>query len=288
MTKLALNENPELAQTSAAAIDQLSSVLASYNETTSRLHNSYQQLNKEVARLRLELREKNEQLERKSRLAALGEMAAGMAHEIRNPLGGLQLYASLLDRELSGQNEARQWVEKMSRGIGTLDAIVSDILAFTQDQSCAKTEVNLSALLSEVLDYVRPRIESRPVSINHDDVDRELIVCVDFNMMKRILLNLILNAVEAVEAAGEQGCVTVSACCCRDKSNFNTRICVADTGGGICPEQMNKIFNPFFTTKDTGTGLGLAIVHRLVECQGGIITAAHNQPQGAKFTILLP
>lgn len=288
MTKLALNENPELAQTSAAAIDQLSSVLASYNETTSRLHNSYQQLNKEVARLRLELREKNEQLERKSRLAALGEMAAGMAHEIRNPLGGLQLYASLLDRELSGQNEARQWVEKMSRGIGTLDAIVSDILAFTQDQSCAKTEVNLSALLSEVLDYVRPRIESRPVSINHDDVDRELIVCVDFNMMKRILLNLILNAVEAVEAVGEQGSVRVSASRCRDKSHFNTHICVADTGGGICPEQMNKIFNPFFTTKDTGTGLGLAIVHRLVECQGGIITAAHNQPQGAKFTILLP
>ncbi len=288
MNRLALNENPELAQTSAAAIDQLSSVLASYNETTSRLHHSYQQLNKEVARLRLELRQKNEQLERKSRLAAQGEMAAGMAHEIRNPLGGLQLYASLLDRELSGQDKARQWVEKMSRGIGTLDAIVSDILAFTQDQSCAKTEVNLSALLSEVLDYVRPRIENCPVSINHDDVDRELIARVDFNMMKRILLNLILNAVEAVEAAGEQGCVTVSACCCRDKSNFNTRICVADTGGGICPEEMSKIFNPFFTTKDTGTGLGLAIVHRLVECQGGIITAAHNRPRGAKFTILLP
>jgi len=285
MTKLALNENPELAQTSAAAIDQLSSVLATYNETTSRLHNSYQHLNKEVARLRQELRQKNEQLERKSRLAALGEMAAGMAHEIRNPLGGLQLYASLLDRELSGQDDARQWVEKMSRGIGTLDAIVSDILAFTQDQSCAKTEVNLSALLSEVLDYVQPQIENRPVSINHDDVDRELIVRVDFNMMKRVLLNLILNAVDAV---GEQGEVTVSASCYRNKSHFNTHICVADTGEGICPEEMSKIFNPFFTTKDTGTGLGLAIVHRLVECQGGIITAAHNRPQGAKFTILLP
>ena len=285
MTKISTKNNPQLAQNSADAIEQLSSIFSAYNETTNRLHQSYQQLKDEVERLRRELKQKNEQLERKNRLAALGEMAAGMAHEIRNPLGGIQLYASLLERELQGREDSLQWVRKISKGVQSLDAIVSDMLAFTADQICDKNGINLADLVCEVMDYVKPRIESCAVKIDHDNIAGDLMVNADDNMMKRVFLNLILNAVDAV---AKNGRIAVTAERESAHPDFKLRICVSDTGPGIKPELMNKIFNPFFTTKDTGTGLGLAIVHRLVECQGGIITAANNEEGGAIFTIMLP
>jgi len=285
MADMMLRENKVLPEHSAAAIEQLSSILSAYNETTNKLSESYRQLKGEVNRLRRELKRKNEQLERKSRLAALGEMAAGMAHEIRNPLGGVQLYASLLERELAGQERALGWVRKISKGVNTLDTIVNDMLAFTQDQTCEKTRTNLWALLAEVLDYVGPQVKDRPVTVNVDKVDREVAAAVDVNMMRRILMNLVLNAIEAV---GEEGTVTITMESYRGSAGYAVRICVEDTGPGIPEAVRSKIFDPFFTTKDTGTGLGLAIVHRLVECHGGVITAGNKRKGGAIFTILLP
>jgi signal transduction histidine kinase len=285
MTKTNTTETSPLAQTSAEAMEQLAAILASYNETTNRLHESYEHLKTEVNRLRRELKQKNEQLERKSRLAALGEMAAGMAHEIRNPLGGMQLYASLLERDLQEQPGPCAWVGKIIQGVNTLDTIVTDMLAFTQEQSCTKTEANLVSLLAEVMDYVRPRIDHKNVRVELDHVPPALMVQVDMNMIKRVLLNLILNALDAV---GEEGRVTITAGSCREEEEYKVRISVVDTGEGIAPENLCKIFNPFFTTKDAGTGLGLAIVHRLVECHGGVITAANGKTSGAVFTVLLP
>ena len=270
---------------SPEAMEQLASVFAAYNETADRMRRSYQQLQAEVVRLRREVEHKNEQLERKSRLAALGEMAAGMAHEIRNPLGGVQLYASLLERDLQGQDEPLGWVRKISNGVRNLDLIVNDILAFTQDQVCEKTQVNLFGLLMEVLDYLRPQIEANRAEVDCAQVDRQLMIHADINMMHRVFLNLILNAIES----GEQGAmIRLSAEHCVDSPGHDVRICVRDNGPGFKLEVMGKIFNPFFTTKDTGTGLGLAIVHRLVECHGGAISASNNEAGGAIFMILLP
>jgi len=285
MEKVSSTENPQLARTSAEAVEQLSSIFEAYNQTTDRLHSSYQQLKEEVVRLRQELKQKNEQLERKSRLAALGEMTAGIAHEIRNPLGAMQLYTSLLESELKDRQVRSQWVHKITKGVCTLDTIVTDMLAFTQDQACEKTEVNFGALMTEVMDYARPQIKSEKIKIDLTNVAADLVVNLDINMMRRVFLNLLLNAISAV---GDQGRITIEAAQCRNNPHFNVRICVSDTGCGIQAETMNKIFDPFFTTKDSGTGLGLAIVHRLVECHGGIVTAANNEGPGATFTILLP
>lgn len=278
-------DNPELARNSAQAIEQLSAVFAAYNDTTDQLERSYTQLQSEVGRLRVELQHKSELLERKSRLAALGEMAAGLAHEIRNPLGGVQLYASLLERDLQERPEQLQWAQKIGKGVRNLDTIVTDVLAFAQDQLCQKVDVNVRRLLEEVMDMALGGVANSGVDIDLRGVDAELNIEADPNMMQRVLANLILNAIEATEG---QGKVSVEAESCTADQNYKSRICIADTGPGIKRDLMSKIFNPFFTSKDSGTGLGLAIVHRLVECHGGIITAANQEPHGAVFTILLP
>ncbi|MBN1766785.1 MAG: hypothetical protein JW860_16140 [Sedimentisphaerales bacterium] len=277
-------EKSPLSETSAEAMEQLASIFQAYNQTTERLHSSYQRLKDEVNQLRRELKQKNEQLERKSRLAALGEMAAGMAHEIRNPLGAVRLYASLLEGESQTESSSLEWVQKIIKAVSTLDTIVTDMLTFTQDQACQKTQVNLAALLTEVVDYARPHIKSGSVQVVIDIGD-EVTVDIDINMMRRVFLNLILNAINVVEGDGR---VVISAKRCPDSSDYKVHISVSDNGPGINPEIMNKIFNPFFTTRDSGTGLGLAIVHRLVECHGGMITVLNNKDGGANFVILLP
>lgn len=274
-----------LAQGGAQAMDQLASIFAAYNETTERLRASHEQLQAEVARLREELQEKNEQLQRKSRLAALGEMAAGMAHEIRNPLGGVQLYASLLERDLAALPAQQQLAQKIQNGVRSLERIVSGVLAFTQDQACVKVPVLLAEVAAEVLDLCRAKcgetIELR------NEVPAGLVVQGDADMLQRMLLNLALNAVEALEGAA-RGKVLVRADRQARDENYQVRVQVIDNGPGIKPELLSKIFNPFFTTRDSGTGLGLAIVHRLVECHGGAIMAANYRTAGAIFTILLP
>ena len=270
---------------SAEAIDQLASVFAAYNETTNRMRLAHQRLKDEVSRLRGELQQKNEQLERQDRLTALGQMAAGIAHEIRNPLGGIQLYTSLLERDLAEQSEQQELVGKISKGVKSLDLIVNDILAFTQDQNCRKDEVHFSGLLSEVLEYVRPHIVEGQVEIDVSKVDDSMTVQIDVSMMRRVLLNLLLNAVDVL--AGN-GLIAIEARGIEIESEYTARIAIADNGRGIDEEVKRKIFNPFFTTKDTGTGLGLTIAHRLVECHGGQIRVADNEWGGATFTILLP
>jgi signal transduction histidine kinase len=265
--------------------DELASVFAAYNETSDRMMESYRQLQSEVSRLRDQLRQKDEQLERKNRLAALGEMAAGMAHEIRNPLAGIQLYASLLERDLADQEELLTWSRKIMNGVRTLDSIVCDILTFTQDQICNKKQVHFVGLLQQVLDYVQPQYELGGVEIDVTGAGEDVVVQADENMLIRVFLNLIRNA---IDATGSHGRVVISAEDYAQEPGYKVRISISDTGGGISSEVMERMFDPFFTTKDTGTGLGLAIVHRLVECQGGVIRVSNNEIGGATFTLLFP
>jgi signal transduction histidine kinase len=270
---------------SAEAIEDLTSIFKAYNQTADRMNRSHDQLQAEVIRLRHELGQKNEQLQRKSRLAALGEMAAAIAHEIRNPLGAVQLYASLLEKDLVGQETPLDWVKKISNGVRSMDQIVNDVLTFAQDQPCSKTEIQLTGLMVEVIDYVLPQMCDNRITIHSDGIAKDFSFNGDVNMMRQILLNLILNATDAL---GDEGDVYISASYQGKDSSYAVELSVADTGQGIRSQNLDKIFNPFFTTKETGIGLGLAIVHRLVECHGGMITAGTNRFGGATFTLLLP
>ncbi len=262
--------------------DDLAAVISSYNEVTERLQASHQQLTREVARLRDQLAEKDRELARQERLAALGEMAAGVAHEIRNPLAGIQLFASLLERDLADRPRAGELAARISSGVGTLDGIVSDILAFAGDREVELIPAPLRAAAVEAMELVAPRRSALEATVQLDLAQFDCDVLADPTQLQRALLNLLFNA---LDAAGEGGQVWLE--CREDVVAGFVRVSVSDDGPGVPPELTQRIFNPFFTAKDSGTGLGLAIVHRIAETHGGSVRLSRREGGGAVFTLSL-
>ena len=147
----------------------LVTIIQAYNNVTERLKRSHEALAREVCRLSEELREKNKELQRRERLAALGEMAAGVAHEIRNPLGGIGLYASLLERDLADMPRQQDLVRRMTAGLKNLESIVSDILAFACDAEPRQEQVLLGKVLQAVLIQTTPQADALNVEIEVDE-----------------------------------------------------------------------------------------------------------------------
>jgi len=261
---------------------ELAAIISSYNQVTDKLKNAHERLGHEVRLLRERLAQKDRELARQERLAALGEMAAGVAHEIRNPLAGIQLFSSLLERDLKDRPKLRELAGKISNGVRTLDGIVGDILAFAGPADVRLRPVTLAPLLGEVLELVAPQQRARRISLHLDADHFEVVVQASALHLQRALLNLIFNA---LDAAGEGGNVWLA---CRE-GGPDGWVCleVADDGPGVPPELSERIFNPFFTSKDSGTGLGLAIVHRVAEAHGGSVRVTPRQGGGAVFTLML-
>ena len=262
---------------------ELASIIEAYNDVTEQLKDSHDRLQQQVGRLRTELADKNRELARRERLAALGEMAAGLAHEIRNPLGSIQLFASLLERDLDDRPALQTTASKISRGVRSLDRLVSDVLAFAGDVALACREVAVATLVSEAVDLTAAAIERHQIDLHVDVSPAELNVWADPEQLRQVVGNLLLNAVQAV---GDHGRVDVRARWLDTESAVE--ITVADDGPGIAPELLDRVFNPFFTTRDAGTGLGLAIVHRIVESHAGSVVAGNRPTGGAVFRVTLP
>jgi signal transduction histidine kinase len=269
-------------RTSVAEERGLSEILLVYNETAERLEQSHRRLTEEVARLHRQLDQKNRELARKERLAALGEMAAGVAHEVRNPLGAIQLYTSMLDRDLAGMPSARKIVGKIAAAVTSLDGIVSDILAFAGNDRMQVHPVRLGEVLDEVLALAAPQRDAQRAAIHVDAGAESAVVAADDRELTRALVNLVFNALDAVGEGGAVWIRVVGA-----QAGF-VGIVVADDGPGVPPDLTQRIFNPFFTTKETGTGLGLSIVHRIAEAHGGRIEVDRREGGGARFTLVLP
>jgi signal transduction histidine kinase len=267
------------------SLEDLHEILQMYNDVTQRLQGSHERLQQEVVRLREQLEEKNKELELKKRLAALGEMAAGIAHEIRNPLGGIQLYASSLAGEVADRPLAAELVKKISSGVKGLNALVSDMLTFTRDLQLAKREEELGEIVAGAVELAAPGLLERGIDVRVEASVEGRVVCVDGRLLGRVLLNLVLNAAEAIGEAGvKEGVLTIGA----READGRTELWIGDNGPGIPADLLERIFDPFFTTKHTGTGLGLAIVHRIVEAHGGRITAENRvSDRGAVFRIVL-
>jgi signal transduction histidine kinase len=262
----------------AARIEELGGIIRVYSDLTEKLQDSHSQLQQTVQTLKNELSEKNRQLERRKRLAALGEMAAGMAHEIRNPLGGIELYASMLARDVARQPDSLQLVNKISSGVKRLEMLVSQVLQFSREIQPQIGRADLAELVDQSVelagDRIRPEINCRCHG------PRPMPVKIDQFMMGQAILNLVINAIEAV---GETG--TIDIAWSTEQPDDRFRISIHDSGPGIPAAVLDRIFNPFFTTKESGTGLGLAIVHRIVEAHEGTITAGNAPDGGAIFEI---
>ncbi len=274
-------DGPDLSAT-APGEEDLGHVLREYMAVAGRLQRTHEALQGEVLRLRQELASKDRELELRRRLAALGELAAGVAHEVRNPLGAIQLYSGLLRRECDEHQlpGAAQLLEKIDAGIHAIDAVVQDTLALApRDRrlgACALADVILRAhdASQKVLLARQVQLDVRGASADH-------YVQADENGLQRVLVNLIVNAAE-VSPAGAAVTVEVDA-----GTAGELTLAVRDQGPGLPDEIRDRIFDPFFTTKPHGTGLGLTIAHRLIEAYGGRL-AARNRPEGgAEFSIAL-
>lgn len=261
---------------------ELAAIIAAYNDVTEQLKRSHEGLNHEVSKLRYELEDKNRELARRERLAALGEMATGVAHEIRNPLASIQLFASLLDRDLAALPESQRLVRKISAGVGDLDRIVGDVLDFAGRHDPNPRMVAVLQLVCKAFEALTAQAHGKGVRLESDDSVVGLQAWVDPAQLGRAILNVVLNAIEATPAGGT---VKASAEVGDDGSLL---LHVADDGPGIAESLAERIFNPFFTTKEMGTGLGLAIAHRILECHGGRISASNRPQRGARFTLQLP
>jgi signal transduction histidine kinase len=266
----------------ARRIEDLGRIILAYSEVTEKLQLSYNQLTETVQSLRQELSEKNRQLERSNRLAALGEMAAGMAHEIRNPLGGIQLYSSMLAKDLSDRPDSLQIVRKISGGVRRLESLVSQVLQFTREIAARSVEMDLAEALEQTIELASQQLQTRNVTCEVTG-PKPMLVNADPLLISQAVLNLVLNAADAIEGGGA---ITISYDRSIEPSDGKQfRLIVRDTGPGIPPNILDRIFNPFFTTKETGTGLGLAIVHRVVEAHDGNIIVTNADGGGAKFEI---
>ncbi|MDB5329072.1 MAG: two-component system sensor histidine kinase [Phycisphaerales bacterium] len=269
----------------ARRIDELGRIILAYSDITERLQQSHDQLTRTVQTLRKELSEKNRLLERKNRLAALGEMAAGMAHEIRNPLGGIQLYASLLAKDVADRSDSLELVRKISGGVKRLEGLVGQVLQFTREINVHPAAMDLADAVRQAVEYAGPAFEARSTRCVVEGPDA-MPVTADPLLLGQAILNLLLNAAEAAEQADGGGQVTVRYTPPLAESEARQfHLAVTDSGPGIPPAILDRIFNPFFTTKAKGTGLGLAIVHRVVEAHDGTILAANVPGAGARFEI---
>lgn len=262
--------------------NDLVAVLRVYNDVTERLKSSHEALAREVHRLRGELNEKNRELQRRENLAALGEMAAGVAHEIRNPLGGIGLYASILQKELAERPREREIAQRISAGVENLEKIIRDILAFAGNGTQRNEPVCLGRLMKSVLSQVERRLQESKTTFHVDEEFEGVWVQGDAARIERAVLNLSFNA---IEAAGRGGHVWVR---CESGDDGMVSVVVEDDGAGIDPAILHRIFNPFFTTKDSGTGLGLAITHSIAESHGGFVRAGNRPDGGASFVLTLP
>lgn len=238
------------------------------------------------------IRELEAAVRQADRLSTLGTLAAGLAHEVKNPLGGIKGAAQLLERELPGDSELLEYTRVMIRETERIDHIIRELLELASPRGLRLMPVNLHKVLGDILLLQRQAVAERDITFcTHFDPSIPDIMA-DEEMLTRLFLNLIRNAIDAL---GESGQLTLSSRVLSDyhmaQNERRSRMValeVSDDGPGIPPADLENIWTPFFSTKSTGTGLGLTICHKIVAEHRGMIKVESDPGHGTKFTILLP
>ena len=228
-----------------------------------------------------EIRRLQEQVRRNERLTALGNLAAGVAHEIRNPLSSIKGFATYLAGKVQGQDQdaARAMIQETDR----LNRVVSELLEFARPGEMKLRDEDLAQVVERALRLVRADVKAKGVAVSFEQEGGLPRVPLDPERFTQALLNLFLNAVQAM---GQGGTLRILAAA--EPETGSVVLSITDTGHGMAAELVPDIFNPYFTTKSSGTGLGLAIVHRIIEAHGGEIKVESVVGQGTVFSLLLP
>lgn len=272
-------------EASTTTVPELSSLCLSeaferFRQASTRLEAKYQELLVETDVLRHELKEKEAEVKRGERLSLLGQMAAAIAHEVRNPLGAIQLYASLLKDELPLGSKGLSFAEGIEKNVTRVDTLVRNILHFSTQKALRAAPLNMGALLADVVECLYLPADQRHKIVQHVAGNPFILGCE--TSLRQVLTNLITNGLQAVRA---EGTVVVNI---RDDGPQMLVIEVCDSGPGIPLQVLDSLFDPFVTTKQAGTGLGLAIVRQFVELHRGKVTASNLPHGGACFTVRLP
>jgi signal transduction histidine kinase len=237
------------------------------------------------------LRDLTEQVETQRRLfhreklASLGEMAAGVAHEIRNPLGGIKMATNLLSSpEVDGSPLSQEMTRSILSGIAEIEAIINSLLDWTRDARLERGDYELHRILDPVVEAVAAEGRGRGVRVGYGRLERDVTAAVDGQKLRQVFTNVMKNALEAIEPRREAGRVTVDLFVDGERAVVE----VADDGMGIAPEDRDRIFLPFFTTKPSGTGLGMSIVKKIVDLHGGEIAIESAPGSGTRVRISLP
>ncbi|BCR05521.1 sensor histidine kinase [Desulfuromonas versatilis] len=247
-----------------------------YQRTAQHLEESYGKL-REQADLILEI---EEQLRRADRLSALGELSAGMAHEIRNPLGSIRGTAEILRDGIDPADKRYEFSQILIKEVDRLNRVVQEFLEFARPASPERGVVSVNEALREVLTLTAQQALKAAVEV-HFEAEEIPRLAGNQEQLKQAFLNLVLNALQAMPGGGV---LSVRTHC---EAKLAT-IEFTDTGQGIPAENLQRIFNPFFTTRRDGTGLGLAITHRIIQGHGGRIQAQSRLGEGTRFLIHIP
>lgn len=260
----------------------LSDAFMTFRQASIKLEQQYAQLEQRVEDLTSELNEKNKAMERNRRLAAMGEMAAKIAHEIRNPLASMNIFARLLERELSGDDDKKNLAAHITNGIKTLDNLLSNMLLFAASPQVVKRPVDVRQVIEDSIQMTKGHnTETIGIATEYDGIAA---IMGDEGLLRQVFVNLLLNSFDAMKQGGS---LSIKTRIVHDADEC-LEIIVKDTGPGIPQEFMDRVFDPFFSTKERGTGLGLAIVSSVITAHGGSIDAVRPGGAGAEFRIVLP
>jgi len=248
----------------------LEDLVTRFQSASESLERSYRELQGRVQSLTEELEREREERIRLERLAAMGEMAMELAHEIRNPLGSIELYASMLDGE---------YAEQIVRSVRLLNHSVTNVLQFGRPVVPVPERMSVSRLLEGTRVFLQPIAQQKQIRIVKD-CDSDCFAVADYELLHRMLLNLVLNAIRETP---RDGTISLSG----RVAGCDILIAVEDSGPGIQEERMARIFDPMFSTSREGCGLGLPIVKRIVESHNGEITVSSSR-KGTRFLITIP
>jgi two-component system sensor histidine kinase HydH len=230
-----------------------------------------------------EVRALRREVARSQRLASVGRLAAGVAHEIRNPLSSIKGFATYFKERYPDRPADQQTADIMIQEVDRLNRVVGQLLEFARPVPVKPKPFALQKLMDDSIKLVSEQAANKNISIQARNNARVDEVQIDPDRINQVLLNLYLNAIDAMEKGGE---LNVEIFC--EGQRRNVVIQVSDNGHGISREELSKIFEPYFTTKSTGTGLGLAIAHNIVEAMGGKITVESDGQAGTIFRVILP
>lgn len=240
-----------------------------------------------VARDESREKELEEKLQLSEMLAALGEMAASLTHELKNPLGGLDMYARLLQRDLAdAPRDRRDLADKVVDGVRSLNSVVNNLLGYARvARGEMRDNVRISQVILAAADFARPEMERVGVKYTMEELE-PIEVHGNFDQLRQVFLNLLLNAVQAMSETGGNLAVRILS---KHKDNRRWAVVeVADTGVGMTSEQKARVFEDFYTTREKGTGLGLAISRKIIAVHGGQVTFESEWKKGTTFRVYLP